>query len=248
MLLILVLTLCVNLLSGIESKIIKIGINFQEYSDESFIQSKFTPGLFIGVATTFNLSSKFKFQPELICHFSSISLDGDIELKIDNDEDGLIDEDEFDLLDNDGDGYIDEDRVDYFCNGDGNTNFVSIEIPLLLKYKVHSLNKQDFSFYTGASVDVILNGNFETEINNQKHNGDFTRANLGLNGIFGIDYTMDRVYLDFRFSGSIIKDKWKFETEESGYEDFREIFPKDYLDLEMKERIFSISLSLGLLI
>jgi len=33
---------------------------------------------------------------------------------LDNDRDGLIDEDPFDLIDNDGDGYVDEDDLDFY--------------------------------------------------------------------------------------------------------------------------------------
>ena len=242
LLFIVIIVLSVNILSGIDSKILKVGACLSKFGDSSFMESKLSPGLTIGGAVTFQLKPRFMFHTELLFNFKKIQFDDEIQLFIDNDGDGLIDEDHFDLLDNDGDGNVDEDRKDYFCTDGGNSNTFLIELPLLLKYKVFSTSLKEVSIYTGPSIDLLLNGSYDTE----DHNGDFSRDIMGFNGLMGIDIMNNKFYMDFRLSGSIFEEKWKFKPDDIGYEDLRETFPKNFSELTMKDRTFSISLSFGL--
>lgn len=223
---------------------IKIGFNVQKLADESFIATKFTPGFQIGGAAFFEVNSKFSFQPELIFNFNSIDFDGDIILKIDNDEDGSIDEDPFDFLDNDNDGSIDEDDIDYFCKGNGSIDLIMLEIPLLVKYKLGSSAKKKKSLYIGSSVDFLLNANLYRENESSHDDTNVTRKNIGLNGILGFDYRINKFSFDLRFSGSIVKDSWKFKSKYD-YIYIGGIEEVNY-ELPMKERKYSLSLSIGI--
>lgn len=65
-------------------------------------------GFSIDVGTTYNIGWN-----NLIIGMALRNFGPDLEYTVDNDEDGLFDEDPFDLIDNDGDGLIDEDREEY---------------------------------------------------------------------------------------------------------------------------------------
>ena len=237
-----------NVVHSIESKILKFGIIGQKYLKDNVLNSNLTAGFLVGFSTQINFNSYFVFQPEILLNFNSIEFDGDVTYNIDNDEDGLIDEEEFDLLDNDGDGMIDEDMKEFFCNDTGRTSFINLEMPFLLKFKIPSQQNSKFSIYTGSSIDLIVNGNYESNIYNAKLEGDFTRDKLGFNVIVGADYIRKNLIFDLRISESLFENQWTCEVETNGYGDFGEIIPENYYDVEMGNRRFSITFSVGIIL
>ena len=65
-------------------------------------------GVAVDLGTTYNTGWR-----NLIIGMALTNFGPDLEYTIDNDGDGLFDEDPFDLIDNDGDGLIDEDREEF---------------------------------------------------------------------------------------------------------------------------------------
>ncbi len=65
-------------------------------------------GYSVDIGTTYNTGWR-----NFIIGMSLRNFGPDLEYTIDNDGDGLFDEDPFDLIDNDGDGLVDEDREEY---------------------------------------------------------------------------------------------------------------------------------------
>lgn len=65
-------------------------------------------GVSVDVGTVYNTGWR-----NFIIGMSLRNFGPDLEYTIDNDDDGLFDEDPFDLIDNDGDGLVDEDREEY---------------------------------------------------------------------------------------------------------------------------------------
>jgi hypothetical protein len=97
--------------------------------------------------------------------------------RIDNDGDGLINEDPFDLLDNDGDGLVDEDRPEGKFTADHDSRFgisVHVNIPLS---KVSNI--QPNHFLTHFSQDFFsATFNLENGVTNNSQGIEFTLLNI----------------------------------------------------------------------
>ena len=227
-------------LRGIESKGIKLGLNLTSLNDQNNVDAQISPNISLGFFLNQKISNHISFQPEIYLAFRKINFDGQMEQNIDNDGDGQIDEDPFDLIDNDGDGLIDEDRIELFHQGDGQLQSTSIEVPLLLKFLLKNSNQNTCSLLLGPSLTFFLEHSFEL-YGNRRFKGDIKKDNFAFDGSLGLEVTHKNFIFELGFSESLLKNKWNLKSDDySVYQDMECGFFK-----VIKSRTVSLSFLTG---
>lgn len=239
MIIIVIFLLNAFMLNAMANKGIKIGLGLQTLINQKDVDAKISTNISLGFFLTHKITNRLSFQPELNLALKTIDFNGEVKQYIDNDGDGQIDEDPFDLLDNDGDGQIDEDGVDFFCQGNGQLQSTSIEIPLLLKYLLKNSDSNSFSLLLGPSFNFFLQHSFEL-YTEHKQKGSIKNDRFDLGGSLGLEFTHKNLVFGLNFSESILKNKWELKSDDYSESD-------DY-DMGFFDTIESRNLSLSFLV
>jgi len=199
-----------NLL-GIDKKGIKVGYSFFTITGNNIknveFQSNFSSGFFI----TMRLANWLKIQPELLLSSNGANFKGKERFYVDNDEDGIFDEEVFDLLDNDGDGLIDEDTPELYNEFKGSYKLYYFEIPIILKFNINSIISKDFKFLLGPSFNILTNGKYKLKTNGSEYiEGQLTELKtIDICGKFGCEYSFGKYSLELRANYSFIENRFK---------------------------------------
>jgi len=166
-------------------------------------------GYSIDVGSTYNTGWK-----NLIIGMALSNFGPDMKYTIDNDGDGLFDEDPFDLIDNDGDGLVDEDREEYtfkvplnFSLGIAMDLYRNDNSSLIASVQLDNCVDREETWNLGAEYKIgtfALRGGYQ-------FNYDVADLSLGLGwriptsfAIFDIDYAYTRMG-DLEESGLLSK-------------------------------------------
>ena len=128
---------------------------------------------------SFNLGALFNYYEKFNVGFAYRNIGPDLQFKIDNDNDGLINEDPFDLLDNDNDGLIDEDREELpfpllknFSLGFSTFLLKNTNNDLLLTYQFEKVEKNSKNSINNSKIgiefrvkDIFLRSGYQANYN-----------------------------------------------------------------------------------
>jgi len=213
----------------------KLGLNYSNLTHQDKIDTSFTPNITFGCFLSSGITNRIYFQPELKFVMKRIKADGRVAQYIDNDDDGFVDEDHFDLLDNDGDGLIDEDTTEFFINDNVNLNSISVETSFLMKFILRESKDRKFFVLFGPSLSYFLENSLDPQ-NNFYHKGEESDDRFDVSGLLGFEYQINKLLFEINFTQSIINNNLEYKTDYTQFEDFnKEIFPKfSYSKIESK--------------
>ncbi len=196
-----------------------IGPNSSMLTGMDMIDNEFRPGFTIGVS--FHSDMKFlggDYDPQFLLSYKTMYYGRIEKASIDNDGDGLFDEDVFDLLDNDGDGWIDEDRAEKGeCKGHHEAWY--FELPLLVRLNGTQKLLDRLTVCVGPKVDFRICGTayYESGVGflgeeSQTLSKRMDMA-LGLSAIAECEYDMGSYFLLIQISHSVFKNEYVSGTE-----------------------------------
>ncbi|MEA3476087.1 MAG: hypothetical protein U9R23_06595 [Candidatus Cloacimonadota bacterium] len=131
---------------------------------------------------SFNFGALFNFYEKFTVGFAYRNIAPDLQFKIDNDNDGLINEDLYDEIDNDGDGLIDED-----CE--------ELPFPLLKNFSL------------GFSTFLLKNTNYDLLLTYQFDKVEKDSKNSINNSKVGIEYRFNDIFLRLGYQSNYYSDR-----------------------------------------
>ena len=182
----------------------KLWINVQEGSD-------FIPGFTVGGFVNKKINNWLVIQPEMHLTSKIVYKDGKERLILDNDMDGLFNEDEYDLIDNDGDGLVDEDRQELEFEANGHYQLYYLEIPILFKTNSFMNSPPNFNFIFGPSFDFLLWGHYKfTQAGYSYQSKDLSGISyFSMVFFYGIEYDFGKYGLRLLINQEIIENEYK---------------------------------------
>ncbi len=195
----------------IDDKGITFGLNYTKLYGNVKESSDFTPGFTIGGFVNKRINNYLVIQPELHLTSKIVYKDGKERLMLDNDLDGLFNEDEYDLIDNDGDGLVDEDRQELEFEANGHYQLFYLEIPILLKANFIINSPQNFNFIFGPSFDFLLWGDYQfTQAGESFESNDLSGiSDFSIEIVCGIEYDFGKYGIKLLINQEIIENEYK---------------------------------------
>lgn len=155
-------------------KLLSLGFTYN-YFEYSFYSEKL-------YSYSFNFGALFNLREDFTVGIAYRNIGPDLQLKIDNDNDGLIDEDPYDQFDNDGDGRIDEDGEE-------------LPFPLLKNF---SLGFSTF-LIKNTNNDLLLTFQFDKVEQNSKNSINNSKV--------GIEYKSNNIFLRMGYQSNYYSDR-----------------------------------------
>ncbi len=195
----------------IDGKGINLGLNYTKLWGNVQEGSNFTPGLTIGGFVNKRINNWLVIQPELHLTSKIVYKDGKERLMLDNDMDGLFNEDEYDLIDNDGDGLIDEDRQELEFEAHGHYQLYYLEIPILFKAWSFMNLPQNMNIIFGPSFDFLLWGHYKfNQAGYSYESKDLSGISVFSMDLFcGIEFDIGKYGLRLLINQGIIENEYK---------------------------------------
>ncbi len=195
----------------IDGKGITFGLNYTKLWGNVQEGSDFIPGFTIGGFVNKRINNWLVIQPELHLTSKIVYKDGKERLILDNDADGLFNEDEYDLIDNDGDGLIDEDRSELEFEANGHYQLYYLEIPILFKIMSFMNLPNNTNFFFGPSFDFLLWGKYTAKVDCSHFTYDDVTGCSFFNFeiICGLEYNIGKYSLQLRLNQGILEYNYK---------------------------------------
>jgi hypothetical protein len=209
---ILIIALCSSLFGlEIDDKGINLGLNYTKLWGNVQEGSDYIPGFTIGGFINKRINNWLVIQPELHLTSKIVYKDGKERLILDNDMDGLFNEDEYDLIDNDGDGLVDEDRQELEFEANGHYKLYYLEIPILFKTNSFMNSPPNFNFIFGPSFDFLLWGHYKfTQAGYSYQSKDLSGISYFSMVFFcGIEYDFGKYGLRLLINQEIFENEYK---------------------------------------
>ena len=206
------LLICLSLHAiDIDGKGINLGLNYTKLWGNVREGSDLTPGFTIGAFVNKRVNNWLVIQPGLHLTSKILYKDGKERLILDNDVDGLFNEDEYDLIDNDGDGLIDEDRQELEFEAHGHYRLFYLEIPILFKVMPLLHLPHNTNFFFGPSFDFLLWGDYTAKAYGSYFTYDGTSGCSFFNCeiICGLEYNVGKYSLQLRLNQGILENNYK---------------------------------------
>lgn len=208
------MVLVILLLAGscfaLEEMGFKAGIGTATLSGSDADNAAMQIGFNVGVYANAKVNEWLSFQPELLLSKRGAEVDGTERVTIDNDLDGMFDEDPFDGVDNDGDGVMDEDRSEPTFASTGDYSLYYLELPLLLKARLAQLGSGWLHLLAGPSVNILLDGSYHYDGSTTADlEGNLDDLNaVDLSAILAAQYAVGRMNIELRASHGLITDSY----------------------------------------
>ncbi len=195
----------------IDGKGINLGLNYTKLWGNVQGSSDLTPRFTIGGFVNKKINNWLVIQPEVLLTSKIVYRDGKERLMLDNDVDGLFNEDEYDLINNDGDGLIDEDRQELEFEANGHYQLYYLEIPILFKTWSFMNLPHNMNIIFGPSFDFLLWGNYKfNQAGHSYQSKDLSGISVFSMDLFcGIEYDFGKYGLQLLINQGIIENEYK---------------------------------------
>lgn len=255
-LLFILFTLLISNLSALDAKGAKLGLNLSTLTGGQADNAKVRPNLTAGFYLTQRLNNWLVLQPEVLYIVRGSFHRGTERLLVDDDMDGSFSEDPFDLLDNDGDGLIDEDKEELDFEVNGHYQLSYLEIPLLLKASTEGFFSKNINLVFGPSFNFLLDGKYKLKQEGYSyHTGDLSDLNsFEIQGVLGLEYSSGKFSIELRANQGFTENEFistgevimrSLDDSENYFAPFFEDYEEFIIFQEVKGYNTSVSLILG---
>jgi len=202
-------------LYAFDEKGVKAGIIYSTITGYEMDNAEFSTNFSAGVFANKRLNNWLVIQSELLFSSKGSNYSGEEKFTVDNDGDGVFDEDPFDSLDNDGDGLTDEDMQESSFKVKGHYKLYYLEVPVLIKFLAFANTSKNVHLLIGPSFNILLDSNYKLkDVGYDYYKGNLTDLKpFDISSILGIVYTSGKYQIELRGSHSLIENKFKTVSE-----------------------------------